>query len=155
MPLPAYIDSQPGYQAWSESFATIDPHVGLQNAAASAFAVGWPTTPFGEHTVGPTTSPPLLVTATRNDPATPYFGAGELIGALHNGSYLITYEGDGHANGQFSPCLGEATASFLIDPTTPPAVSDCPAIVPSVGSGVTPTAAAATATPVVPKPKRR
>jgi pimeloyl-ACP methyl ester carboxylesterase len=149
MPLPAYLTSQAGYQAWTESFATIEPHVGVQNAAASAFAVGWPTTSPPEHTIGPTTAPPLLITATRHDPATPYPGAGELVQALANGSYLVTYEGDGHANAQFSPCLGETTASFLLDPTTPPAVSDCPAIVPTL------TSTPSSLPPAVVRPRRR
>jgi hypothetical protein len=149
--LPAYLQSQAGYEAWTESFAVVAPHTGVENAAAQAFALGWPTTPPQQHTIGPTTAPPLLVTATRNDPATPYFDAGELVDALANGSYVVTYEGDGHANGQASDCLGAATASFLIDPTTPPAVDDCPAIIPTASGGVQP---AQRRPSVVPKPKR-
>ena len=71
-------------------------------------------------------APPLLITATRNDPATPYPGAVALQQAFANGSYLVTYEGDGHANAGFQSCLGDVTAAFLIDPTTPPATTDCP-----------------------------
>jgi pimeloyl-ACP methyl ester carboxylesterase len=133
-PLPAYLTSRAEYQAWTESFAAIDPHVGVLNAAFSSFELGWPTTSPLQHTIGPTSAPPLLITATRHDPATPYAGAGELVHALDNDSYLITYEGDGHANAGFSPCLGEATASFLLDPTTPPAVTDCAAVVPVLAS---------------------
>ena len=127
MPLSADIATHVGYQAWAESLDASAPHVGLQNAAYLAFTVDWPTRTPNQHVIGASDSPPLLITASRYDPATPYPLATELQQTLANGSYLVTYEGDGHANAQFHDCLGEVVASFLIDPTTPPATTDCAA----------------------------
>jgi pimeloyl-ACP methyl ester carboxylesterase len=131
--VPAAIATGSAYEAWVETQAAIAPHIGVQNANEQAFALGLPFT-AGQPAIGATTAPPLLVTATRNDPATPYANAQQLIAALANGSYLITYEGDGHANGQFQDCLGDPTAAFLLDPTTPPAVIDCAAVEPSLAT---------------------
>jgi pimeloyl-ACP methyl ester carboxylesterase len=126
LPLPAAINTPATYQAWVETQASLAPHVGVQNAAAQAFAVGWPSTIPTQHVIDATTAPPLLITATRHDPATPYAGAGELQSAFANGSYLVTYEGDGHANAAYESCLGDAIANFFIDPTKAPATTDCP-----------------------------
>ena len=127
MPLSDDIATHAGYQAWAESLDASAPHIGLQNAAALAYTVDWPTRTPIQHVIGTSTSPPLLITASRFDPATPYPLAVELQQTLANGSYLVTYEGDGHANAQSHACLGEVVASFLIDPTTPPATTDCAA----------------------------
>ncbi len=135
LPLPSSIATPATYQQWVATQAALAPHVGVQNATAQAFAVDWPVTVPIQHAIGATTAPPLLITATRNDPATPYAGAGALQTALANGSYLVTYEGDGHANAQFEPCLGDAVAQFLIDPTTPPSTTDCPEV-PITGSDI-------------------
>jgi pimeloyl-ACP methyl ester carboxylesterase len=125
MPLPADIASPASFRTYATNVGTMSPHVGLQNSAAQAFAVAWPTTPPAEAVVGAPTAPPLLITATRHDPATPYEWAGAMQQALGNGSYLVTYEGDGHGNGSIETCLGNVSAQFLIDPTTPPAQTDC------------------------------
>ena len=125
MPLSADIATHAGYQAWAESLDASAPHVGLQNAGALAFTVDWPTNTPNQHVIGASDSPPLLITASRYDPATPYPLATELQQTLANGSYLVTYDGDGHANAQFHRCLGDLAANFLIDPTTPPAMTDC------------------------------
>jgi pimeloyl-ACP methyl ester carboxylesterase len=139
MPLPAALATPAGYQQWVESSESAAPHVALQNAAAQAFAVDWPTKSPPQVAIGNAAAPPLLITATRNDPATPYPGAVALQQAFANGSYLVTYEGDGHSNAGFQECLGDITAAFLIDPTTPPTTTDCP----DVGIGATAAAASA------------
>jgi pimeloyl-ACP methyl ester carboxylesterase len=131
MPIPAGLDSPSSFEAFAISLEPLAPHVGLQNSAAQAFAVSWPTIPPFEHPIGNASAPPLLITATRNDPATPYPWATALVAAFDNGSYLVTYEGDGHANAQFHSCIGEVTASFLIDPSTPPSTTDCPEVDPT------------------------
>jgi pimeloyl-ACP methyl ester carboxylesterase len=130
-PIPAAIDDGSDYEAWALTQATVAPHFGLQDAASTAFSLALPTAMPAEPAIGATTAPPLLVTATRNDPATPYADAPAVVTALANGSYLVTYEGDGHANGEFDACLGDVTAAFLVDPTTPPATTDCADIQPS------------------------
>ncbi len=133
MPLPADIATPATFEAFAKTLDPIAPHVGLQNAAAQAFAVSWPATVPAQHAIGPATGPAMLITATRNDPATSYAWAGELQQAFANGSYLVTYEGDGHANAGFDACIGDVTAQFLLDPTTAPTVTDCPAIDPTDG----------------------
>lgn len=132
IPLPADLATPSAYRAWTESQVASAPHLARMNATLQAFAVGWPGSVPVEHAITATTAPPLLITATRHDPATPYGDAPALQQALANGSHLITYEGDGHANGEYQPCLGEATAAFLVDPTTAPATTDCPAVDPSI-----------------------
>jgi pimeloyl-ACP methyl ester carboxylesterase len=128
LPLPSDINTPSTYQAWVETQPALAPHVGLQNAAAQAFIVGWPGTVPVQQVIGATTAPPLLITATRHDPATPYDGAIALQSAFANGSYLVTYEGDGHANAQFEQCLGDQITAFLIDPTVAPTTTDCPVV---------------------------
>ncbi|HEY1811759.1 MAG TPA: alpha/beta hydrolase [Kofleriaceae bacterium] len=149
MPIPAGLDSPASFEAFAMSLEPLAPHVGLQNAAAQAFAVTWPTIPPFQHPIGNAAAPPLLVTATRNDPATPYAWASELVAAFDNGSYLVTYEGDGHANAQFHRCIGEVTASFLIDPTKPPSTTDCPEVDPTAQH------ARETRAPIAGRPQRR
>jgi pimeloyl-ACP methyl ester carboxylesterase len=132
VPLPADLATQSAYRAWTESQAASAPHLARLNASLQAFAVGWPGSAPNEHAIDATTAPPMLITATRNDPATPYADAAMLQHTLANGSYLVTYEGDGHANGEYQLCLGDVTAAFLIDPATAPATTDCPAVDPTV-----------------------
>ena len=116
VPLPSDLATPSAYRAWTESQVASAPHLARLNATLQAFAVGWPGSVPSEHAIGATTAPPLLITATRNDPATPYADAAALQEALANGSHVVTYEGDGHANGEYQPCLGDPTAAFLIDP---------------------------------------
>jgi pimeloyl-ACP methyl ester carboxylesterase len=131
VPLPADLATPAAYRAWTESSVAAAPHLARLNATLQAFAVGWPGSSPAEHAIGATTAPPLLITATRNDPATPYADAAAVQQALANGSYVVTYEGDGHANAQSDQCLGDATTAFLIDPTIAPATTDCPEIDPT------------------------
>jgi pimeloyl-ACP methyl ester carboxylesterase len=130
-PLPSEIATPAGYEAWAKTMAAAAPHFGYFNLLYQAFQVGWPATVPVEHAIAATTAPPILITATRYDPATSYTWASKLQTALANGSYLVTYEGDGHASAQAQPCLGDVTAAFLLDPTTPPATTDCPQVDPT------------------------
>jgi pimeloyl-ACP methyl ester carboxylesterase len=75
-------------------------------------------------------APPLLLTATRHDPATPYGDAAKLQAALGNGSYVVTYEGSGHTNAGLNPCLGVAATVFLLDPAKAPTTTSCPKLDP-------------------------
>jgi pimeloyl-ACP methyl ester carboxylesterase len=130
IPLPDAIATPATFRPFAESLGAMSPHVGLQNSVAQAFALAWPAQKLPVHPIAATTAPPLLITATRHDPATNYSWATKMQAALANGSYLVTYEGDGHGNGSIEPCLGEAAAAFLLDPNTPPAHTDCPEVVP-------------------------
>lgn len=130
VPLPSELATPAAYRAWAEAQVAAAPHLARQNASLQAFSVGWPGSAPTEHAIGATTAPPLLITATRNDPATPYANAAAVQAALANGSHVVTYDGDGHANGEYQPCLGELTAAFLIDPTAAPATTDCAEVAP-------------------------
>ncbi len=72
-------------------------------------------------------APPILVIGTVGDPATPYEWAQQMSQAL-TGSVLLTYEGDGHTaflrGGQ---CIEDAVVEYLVDLTTPPEGTRCPA----------------------------
>nr|HEX4314855.1 alpha/beta fold hydrolase [Kofleriaceae bacterium] len=133
--LPADIATPTTYRAWAETQVAAAPHLGLQNATAQSFALDWPTAVPAQPAIGATAAPPLLITGTRHDPATPYPNALALQAAFANGSYLVTYEGDGHGNGGAQSCLGDVSAAFLVDPATPPATTDCaerdPTVVPA------------------------
>lgn len=131
IPLPADLATPAAYRAFATSVGQMSPHVGLQNTVAQAFALTWPTTAPDEPAISAPTAPPMLITATRHDPATPYANAAAMQQALGNGSYVVTYEGDGHGNGSWQPCLGDVSAQFLLDPSTPPSRSDCPEIAPT------------------------
>jgi len=130
VPLPTDLATPDAFKQWAISVGTAAPHVGLQNTAAQSFALAWPTPIRPAHPITATTAPPLLITATRHDPATPYAWATDMQAALGNGSYLVTYEGDGHGNGSIDLCLGDAAATFLINQGGAPAITDCAALAP-------------------------
>lgn len=131
VPLPSDLATPDAYKQWAISVGAAAPHVGLQNSAAQSFALSWPTPIKPAHAITATTAPPLLITATRHDPATPYAWALDMQTALANGSYLVTYEGDGHGNGSVDACLGTIAAQFLIDPASGPSNTDCSALTPA------------------------
>lgn len=88
--------------------------------------IDWPIT-VDQQPIGAPTAPPLLIVAGLHDPATPYVGVAEMQVALGNGSHLVTYEGDGHAQLILSACVRSQEDAFLDDPTQAPAVTTCPA----------------------------
>ncbi|MBI5517977.1 MAG: alpha/beta fold hydrolase [Deltaproteobacteria bacterium] len=77
--------------------------------------------------LGATTAPPILLLGGLHDPATPYELAQRMRDTLANGSHLVTYEGDGHAQVQQSACARAAVVRFLVDPSRAPATDRCPA----------------------------
>ena len=131
VPLPSDLATTDAFKTWAISVGAAAPHVGLQNTAAQSFALSWPTPIRPLHSITATTAPPLLITATRHDPATPYQWALDMQAALANGSYLVTYEGDGHGNGSVDSCLGSVAAAFLINQGGAPSTTDCPALMPA------------------------
>lgn len=110
--------------------APIAPRVGYANAIQElSVFVGWPIAlAHAFPKISAKTAPPLLITATQHDPATPYAQAAKLQTDLGNGSHLLTYAGVGHAQSTFSPCLAVRAALFLLDPSTPPDLTACPQV---------------------------
>lgn len=87
----------------------------------------WPEPASPTPTPSAEGAPPILVIGTVGDPATPYEWAEQMTQAL-TGSVLLTYEGDGHTaflrGGQ---CIEDAVVDYLVDLTTPPEGTRCPA----------------------------
>jgi pimeloyl-ACP methyl ester carboxylesterase len=85
----------------------------------------WPVLPT--RTPGPITapgSPPILVTGTTGDPATPYQWAVSLAGELSHGE-LVTWQGVNHVAYFYSPCIRAIDQNYLIDGTLPPPGTVC------------------------------
>lgn len=81
--------------------------------------------PAGPSSLGATTDTPVLLVATRHDPATPYAGTLALQRALP-GSALLTYDADGHTIvGRGSRCVDRAVAAYLLDATLPELGATC------------------------------
>ena len=129
-PLPSGFTSADLRTFLETQIAPIAPRSGYANAIGELAAfLNWPiTAAHALPKISAKTAPPLLITATLHDPATPYPQAAKLQADLGNGSYLLTYNGTGHAQSQFSPCLGVRATLFLLDPTTPPNLSACPPV---------------------------
>jgi pimeloyl-ACP methyl ester carboxylesterase len=80
----------------------------------------WPVPPT--RTPAPITAagaPPILVTGTTGDPATPYQWAVSLAHELQNGE-LVTWQGTNHVAYFYSPCIRAIDQAYLVDGTLPP-----------------------------------
>ncbi|OJY26140.1 MAG: hypothetical protein BGO98_36835 [Myxococcales bacterium 68-20] len=91
-----------------------------------ALAVGWP---FHRREPAPAISAPsaapMLVVAATYDPLTPHEDGVRLVGALANGSHLLTYEGGGHVALLHSDCVRGIVTDYFLDPSTPPRRAVC------------------------------
>ncbi|HEY7948374.1 MAG TPA: alpha/beta hydrolase [Acidimicrobiales bacterium] len=85
----------------------------------------WPDPPT--RTPGPITapgSPPILVTGTTGDPATPYPWAVALASELQHGE-LVTWVGENHVAYFYSPCVRAIDQAYLVDGTLPAPGTRC------------------------------
>lgn len=73
--------------------------------------------------------PPMLITNSRYDVATPYQWGQSLAGQLPSATFL-TYDGVGHGDYWLSPCARDAIDTYLLSRATPPQGTHCPAIFP-------------------------
>ena len=73
--------------------------------------------------------PPILVTNSRYDVATPYQWGRSLAAQLPSATFL-TYDGVGHGDYWLSPCARAAIDTYLLTRVTPPRGTHCPAIFP-------------------------
>ena len=69
-------------------------------------------------------APPILVTGTTGDPATPYIWAQALAKELSKG-VLLTRVGEGHTGYLFSSCVRQHVGTYLVDLTPPPVGTSC------------------------------
>ena len=74
--------------------------------------------------------PPILMTNSRYDVATPYEWATSLASQLPSAT-LLTYDGVGHGDYWLSPCAQSAIDTYLLTKRVPPKGTHCPAIFPS------------------------
>jgi pimeloyl-ACP methyl ester carboxylesterase len=74
--------------------------------------------------------PPILLTNSRYDIATPYEWGQNLASQLPSATFL-TYDGVGHGDYWLSPCARDAIDTYLVTLGTPPRGTHCPAIFPT------------------------
>ena len=74
--------------------------------------------------------PPILMTNSRYDVATPYQWGTSLAGQLPSAT-LVTYDGVGHGDYWLSPCARDAIDTYLLTRRTPPKGTHCPAVFPT------------------------
>ena len=105
------------------------PRFGLVAAAPDLYGcLDWPV-PAQPVAVGapPAGLPPILVVASRWDPATPPWEAAPLAKALGTG-VVLTRDGVGHTSGlsaTTNACLRDALTAYLVTLTVPPAGTVC------------------------------
>ena len=96
---------------------------------AGAPCASWPTSSTDRYT-GPwnaTTRNPILVIGTRFDPTTPVRNARRVARLLGN-AVLLIHDGYGHLTRRDpSTCITQAIGSYLVNLTTPPSGTVCPA----------------------------
>ena len=74
--------------------------------------------------------PPILMTNSRYDIATPYEWGQNLAAQLPSATF-VTYDGVGHGDYWLSPCARAAIDTYLVTLRTPPAGTHCPAVFPT------------------------
>jgi pimeloyl-ACP methyl ester carboxylesterase len=74
--------------------------------------------------------PPILMTNSRHDVATPYQWGTNLASQLPSAT-LVTYDGVGHGDYWLSPCAQNAIDTYLLTRATPPKGTHCPAVFPT------------------------
>ena len=74
--------------------------------------------------------PPILLTNSRYDVATPYEWGRSLASQLPSATFL-TYDGVGHGNYRLSPCARAAIDTYLLTGRTPARGTHCPAVFPA------------------------
>ncbi|MGR7027471.1 alpha/beta hydrolase [Geodermatophilus sp. URMC 62] len=106
---------------------TVAPYAGSRWAYLGLPCAVWQGHSTERHT-GPwtaTTAEPVLLVATRHDPATPYGNAVRVHDLLPN-STLLTVDGVGHPALLSSSCALQLTSRYLLTGATPAAGTVCP-----------------------------
>ncbi len=113
------------YAALADSFTTQAPVFGPLLAWGLLGCAVWPVAPT--RTPAPTTapgSPPILVTGTTGDPATPYQWAVNLAHELQHG-VLVTWQGENHVAYFYSACVRAIDQAYLVSGALPATGTVC------------------------------
>ncbi|HEY8984455.1 MAG TPA: alpha/beta hydrolase [Streptomyces sp.] len=76
-------------------------------------------------------TPPILLTNSRHDPATPYAWGTNAARQIGKEAVLLTYDGVGHGDYWLSPCARDAIDTYLLTLKTPRPGTHCPAVWPT------------------------
>ncbi|GHH04594.1 alpha/beta hydrolase [Streptomyces lanatus] len=76
-------------------------------------------------------TPPILMTNSRFDPATPYSWGSNAARQIGREAVLLTYDGVGHGDYWLSPCTRDAIDTYLTTLKTPRKGTHCPAVWPT------------------------
>jgi pimeloyl-ACP methyl ester carboxylesterase len=113
------------YPTLATTAAAVAPVFGPLLAWGLLQCAVWPVAPT--RTPGPITAagaPPILVTGTTGDPATPYQWAVALAHQLQHGE-LVTWQGVNHVAYFYSPCIRAIDQAYLVSGTLPPPGTTC------------------------------
>ncbi|WBB65262.1 alpha/beta hydrolase [Micromonospora sp. WMMD812] len=103
-----------------------------QAVLAISTCLGTPTPVANpQHRLRVRTDVPLLVAATRHDPASGFNWATNVARQLGRHGVLLTYEGWGHGSYTTTPCVGRAVDRYLVDVVAPARGARCPAVNPT------------------------
>jgi hypothetical protein len=120
------VSRQPSsYPALAARAAFVAPLFGPALAWGLLQCAVWPVLPT--RTPAPVTAPgapPILVTGTTGDPATPYSWAVALAKELP-GADLVTWQGVNHVAYFYSPCVRAIDQAYLVSGTLPPTGTVC------------------------------
>ncbi|MGW0820796.1 alpha/beta hydrolase [Streptomyces sp. NPDC002845] len=95
----------------------------------------WPTKVTNPpHRLDVDGTPPILVTNSRYDVATPYSWGSNAARQIGREAVLLTYDGVGHGDYWLSPCARTAIDTYLTTLRTPPRGTHCPAVWPTAGA---------------------
>ncbi|MEU1511703.1 alpha/beta hydrolase [Streptomyces sp. NPDC005811] len=96
---------------------------------------GWPAEVSDpQHTLRVDGTPPILVTNSRYDVATPHAWGAGVARQIGREAVFLTYDGAGHGDYWASPCAREAIDTYLTTLVTPADGSHCPAVRPTASS---------------------
>ncbi|QOV36928.1 alpha/beta fold hydrolase [Streptomyces ferrugineus] len=76
-------------------------------------------------------TPPILLTNSRFDPATPHAWASNAARQIGREAVFLTYDGVGHGDYWLSPCARDAIDTYLTTLKTPRENTHCPAVWPT------------------------
>lgn len=99
-----------------------------QAVFAVSTCLGTPTVANPQHRLKVRTDVPLLLAATRHDPASGYEWATNVARQLGRHGVLVTYEGSGHGSYTTSPCMEAVVDRYLVGGVAPARGTRCPAV---------------------------